>query len=173
MYHKYSVFLKQNNKFFNFSPGTSTQTECIKDDDESESDLTLSEGASTVSRISEVEKVENISQTKISDIFLSKNVRSKKSEKITQLIANMIAIDMLPISYVEGEGFKSLCKHLAPFYKIPSRGTIMNRLNSLYEIEKTRLLEKLSGLQFCSLTTDCWTSRNNVVHHGYLSYNFK
>lgn len=94
----------------------------------------------------------------------------------------MIAIDMLPISFVEGEGFKSLCKYLVPYYKVPSRGTIMNRLNLLYNLEKTKLLEKLANLNYCALTTDCWTSRNNesyitVTCHGIsndwsaLSYN--
>ena len=42
-----------------------------------------------------------------------------KSERITQAIADMIVSDYVPLSIVEGEGFKNLMSIVAPDYTVP------------------------------------------------------
>ena len=51
-----------------------------------------------------------------------------KAIAISRLITEMIALDNLPISFVENVGFVRLLRHLAPRYTIPSRKHVSNRL---------------------------------------------
>ena len=41
------------------------------------------------------------------------------SETITQKIVDAVVQDLLPLSFVQGSGFKSLIGYLAPNYSIP------------------------------------------------------
>uniref|UniRef100_H3AQ33 BED-type domain-containing protein n=1 Tax=Latimeria chalumnae TaxID=7897 RepID=H3AQ33_LATCH len=50
----------------------------------------------------------------------------------TVLIAKMIAKDMLPTSFVEGDSFKELMEYIEPVYTVPARKTIMARLKKLH-----------------------------------------
>ncbi|XP_073729765.1 E3 SUMO-protein ligase ZBED1-like [Misgurnus anguillicaudatus] len=70
----------------------------------------------------------------------------------------MIAKDMLPISVVEGDGFRELINFIQPDYSIPSRGTVTNRLKDQYEQKKEELKMALSSVEKIALTTDCWTA---------------
>ncbi len=47
------------------------------------------------------------SQTSIRDFTIRQKCDTGRAEKMTQLIAEMTAEDLLPISFVEGEGFKT------------------------------------------------------------------
>lgn len=69
-------------------------------------------------------------------MFRTPEANKKHQEKITRLVSNMIAEDMLPFAFVEGKGFKKLINYLAPSYHIPSRNTFVNRINLLYDIRK-------------------------------------
>ena len=51
-----------------------------------------------------------------------------RSELITLLITSMITNDMLPLSFVEGEGFRALMEFVEPEYKVPARKTIVARV---------------------------------------------
>ncbi|KAK1172920.1 calcyclin-binding protein isoform X1 [Acipenser oxyrinchus oxyrinchus] len=50
------------------------------------------------------------------------------AEQITQLLTKMITQDMLPLSFVEGQGFCELMGFVEPEYKVPSRRTITTRV---------------------------------------------
>ena len=69
----------------------------------------------------------------------------------------MCAIDLKPISIVEGPGFKFFAHSLNPLYKMPCRKTVGKYLEKIYEEEKADLIETLSGHPV-ALTSDLWTS---------------
>ena len=71
----------------------------------------------------------------------------------------MIAVDSLPLSFVEGRGLKRLMAFLELGYAIPSRKSIGRRLCKIYDTQKDDLREALAEVQHVALTTDCWTSR--------------
>jgi hypothetical protein len=75
----------------------------------------------------------------------------------------MIIVDELPFRFVEGEGFQDFMKTVEPRLSIPSRFTIMRDCFKLfmYEKEKLRGMFLTSGVRV-SLTTDCWTSIQNL-----------
>lgn len=83
----------------------------------------------------------------------------------------MIAQDMLPASFVEGKGFKSFIAKVLPHYKVPARNTIKSQISVLYDFEKKKVQSQIQNIEYVSLTTDCWTSRNTdsyitVTLHG-------
>lgn len=80
-------------------------------------------------------------------------------ERITKKIVNMIAMDLLPISFVEGKGFLELLAFLEPNYSVISRRTVLRRLQLLYSEVKQKVKDKLQQADSVALTTDLWTSR--------------
>jgi hypothetical protein len=82
-------------------------------------------------------------------------------------MAIWVAIDTLPISVVEGEGFITMCSvMLGPNFKVPSRYKIMNILTQLKVQGKDWMVDTLLKIDFVNLTTDGWTSR---AQHSYMT----
>ncbi|XP_052278728.1 E3 SUMO-protein ligase ZBED1-like [Dreissena polymorpha] len=94
--------------------------------------------------------------------FLStpKKVSVSESERIACAIADMIVKDYVPLSIVEGEGFRNLMQIVAPDYKVPCRNTVRSRIVLKYESEKEVLSSELASVQSASITTDTWTSNS-------------
>src|SRR4029434_10778193 len=55
-----------------------------------------------------------------------------RQEACTQTFILFICKDIRPISVVDGIGFREFCEALEPRYRIPSRGTVTNRIVELY-----------------------------------------
>lgn len=86
---------------------------------------------------------------------------------IDKALTNMIVTDLQPVSMVEDAGFKNFLKVLDSKYTAPSRRTIMREhLPHLYETKKKGLMDKLSNVKWCSITTDLWTARTTM---GYIT----
>ena len=80
--------------------------------------------------------------------FLMKTSSKDRTVRITELIAEMVATDMLPINIVEKKSFsKFMAYFLEPSYKIPCRKTISTYIDTLYENEKRTLCNELENIQ--------------------------
>lgn len=98
--------------------------------------------------------------------------------KLDKILAYAVAIDMMPYSVVDREGFKLYTQALCPSYKLPSRKTLTDkRIPDLYKETKKVVENILSNLTFFALTTDCWTSISNkpfiALTCHYLNADFK
>ena len=82
----------------------------------------------------------------------------RRAEQTMALISKMIAKDMLPISFVEGEGFRSLIEFVEPEFTVPLRKTITAKLEKLYDDNANELRTRLASVAKLSLTTDSWTA---------------
>ncbi|KAF4531539.1 hypothetical protein B566_EDAN018877 [Ephemera danica] len=82
----------------------------------------------------------------------------QQQENLTNLLANMVAIDLLPLSIVNGEGFKKFVMALEPRYKIPVPGTLKSRLVAQCKDICDTIGNRLDDADAVSLTTDAWTS---------------
>ena len=104
-------------------------------------------------------KKDSEDQTRI-DSFVSKSQCSaSRAKEITDKIAIMIALDIRPISIIEGPGFTSLMQFLEPGYTIPSRKYLSKILKQKHEDGIEKLRYKLSNeVDTIALTTDIWTS---------------
>jgi hypothetical protein len=70
----------------------------------------------------------------------------------------MVAQDLLPLSFVDGTGFKQLMQFVEPEYHVPSRMTITRQLEARYDECAKKIKDKLSNVAHVSITTDGWTS---------------
>ncbi|XP_033965552.1 E3 SUMO-protein ligase ZBED1-like [Pseudochaenichthys georgianus] len=70
----------------------------------------------------------------------------------------MITKDMLPLSFVEGEGFRELMNFVEPEYRVPTRKTIVSRVELKYEEGVKKLKMDISQSEKVAITTDSWTA---------------
>lgn len=69
----------------------------------------------------------------------------------------MMVCDLQPASIVDDRGFREF---IDPKYTPPSRRTIMqDHLPKMYLSKRAELEEQLKSIEYCSITTDLWTSR--------------
>ena len=84
--------------------------------------------------------------------FTVRSCDSRRAERISGLLAKMIAGDMLPMSVVEGTGLRNLISFLEPTYTVPCRQTMTVRLEKMYR-EAASLREILSSADKVAITT--------------------
>jgi hypothetical protein len=73
----------------------------------------------------------------------------------------MVIVDEMPFKTVEGVGFKRYSKVLQPKFELPSRITVARDCWQRYIEEKPKLKKVLAKQRIC-LTTDTWTSNQNL-----------
>ncbi|GBP18731.1 Zinc finger BED domain-containing protein 6 [Eumeta japonica] len=104
-------------------------------------------------------------------ILTNSILQNPKSEAITKSLVKMIAVDMLPLSFVEGPGLLQFLHTVCPDYTVPSRTVIRDRLQGLYDAVRNKLLLTLNKFPHVAITTDGWSSRSNcsfvtITVHG-------
>uniref|UniRef100_H3AH25 HAT C-terminal dimerisation domain-containing protein n=1 Tax=Latimeria chalumnae TaxID=7897 RepID=H3AH25_LATCH len=90
----------------------------------------------------------------------SRRCDQSHAERTTVLIAKMIVKDMLPISFVEGDGFKELMEYIELEYTVLARKTIVARLETLHTECAAAVSDKLAIAEKVAITTDSWTALN-------------
>lgn len=84
---------------------------------------------------------------------------SEKAKKITEKIAQMIAMSNQPFSLVEDAGFLLLIEHLEPRYDMPSLHYFIEKaLPALQKKIHDKLLVQLSEEHDVTFNTDIWSS---------------
>jgi hypothetical protein len=73
----------------------------------------------------------------------------------------MIIIDEMAFRVVEGEGFIKYSNTLQPKFEVPSRTTVARDAMQIFLEEKEKM-KKILKKQRISLTTDTWTSNQNL-----------
>ena len=99
----------------------------------------------------------------------SSSVRASCSEsrakRITELIVEMIAIDMRPLRLVECHGFCQFMAFVEPGYRVSSATHISSLVTRLHIQMELKLKEKIAlEAQSLSLTSDIWTSQANDAY---------
>ena len=82
-----------------------------------------------------------------------------RAVKITDALAEYIALDDQPLSVVDNLGFRRLLCILEPRYEIPSRTHITDTvLPKLHDFVKKHIHNLLQDVKTLSFTTDIWSS---------------
>lgn len=76
----------------------------------------------------------------------------------TALIRKMIERDLLPVSTVDGRGFRALLAHLAPNYKVPFSEDMSQLVEGRMHEMTEALAIQLSNVEKVALTADVWSS---------------
>ncbi|XP_031108667.1 uncharacterized protein LOC116013155 [Ipomoea triloba] len=99
----------------------------------------------------------------------SESVSSVQSWKYDQarmreVISHMIMVHELPFSFVEYELFNIVMQPASPYYERIGRTTTTKDCWSTYELEKKRVQGLLNSVDKISITTDIWTSNQNIQY---------
>ena len=96
--------------------------------------------------------------------FVRTPTKKINNEVVTKAIADMVVSDYLPLSIVEGDGFRRLMGIVAPDYEVPCRNTIRSRIMHRYETERETLSTDLDAVSSVAITTDTWTSNSTECY---------
>ncbi|XP_077352899.1 E3 SUMO-protein ligase ZBED1-like isoform X2 [Festucalex cinctus] len=88
---------------------------------------------------------------------LAKRPRLFTQQEITSLLLDVVVRDFLPLSAVQGDGFRQLLAYLAPGFAVPSAETLWRAIERRRDGLRDDLAEEMKG-RHVSLTTDVWTS---------------
>ncbi|XP_048753925.2 E3 SUMO-protein ligase ZBED1-like [Ostrea edulis] len=99
------------------------------------------------------------------DTFVNSNTQKGKlnvdrQHKIDDSLNKLIVGKVIPISIVENVYFRDFVALLEPRYKIPSRFTVISRLEKKKEEIEAKLNNDLESVKDISITHDGWTSLN-------------
>lgn len=78
--------------------------------------------------------------------------------EVTELISRMIEKDLLPISVVNGDGFRELLAYTVHNYKMPSVSDVTRLIESHFHEKVEELLLHLGRVEKVALTADFWTA---------------
>ena len=84
------------------------------------------------------------------------------NNRIREVTSHMIMVHELPFNFVEYELFNVLMKESNPGFNKISRASIRQDCVSSYDIGKKRIRKMLSVVNRVSITTDMWTSVQNI-----------
>ncbi|KAH0749059.1 hypothetical protein KY290_028291 [Solanum tuberosum] len=84
-------------------------------------------------------------------------------EDIRRAIAEFVIIDEQPFKVVEGEGFKKLMAKALPNFELPSWVTVARHCLKIYQEEKEKLKKLVKNQHIC-ITSDTWTSLQNLTY---------
>jgi len=82
----------------------------------------------------------------------------ERNEIINKSLAELIAVNQLPISFCSSEGFRNFMAVIEPNYKPCKEEAIKSRLIALTSNVKELIKMELCDSQSISCTSDCWTS---------------
>jgi hypothetical protein len=97
-------------------------------------------------------------QQKLDRYAYSTRCSKERASEITKRIARMVALDLRPISIVEGRGFGELLEYIEPGYSVPSHTHISTTCRHMYRSLMEKVKEEISICESVALTTDTWTS---------------
>ena len=93
---------------------------------------------------------------------------SRQHERAVKAVTHFLVKDMIPISVVEGDGFRNMISQVNPRFDLPHKDYFSRvAIPALYEETCRQLEEKLSQCSFYSAKTDLWTS---CTSEPYLVY---
>lgn len=85
-------------------------------------------------------------------------IEDQRAKSVHYVIGEMIALDNLPYSIVNNQGFKRLMTRLAPQYTLPGRKYFTEKIiPDIYKRLVISIKNKLEGVNHISLTSDLWT----------------
>lgn len=141
-------------------------------------ELTKNKKATTTTKNADQTSPPDAKQPKLSE-YMVKQQRlksdSQKAKALTHHIAQVMFLDLRPLSIVEDAGFRGLMQEAEKRYVIPTRSTFRNNiLPELYqrcaEAVKRKIKaykERFGAKALYSITTDGWTSSSNLSIVSY------
>ncbi|XP_039036578.1 zinc finger BED domain-containing protein RICESLEEPER 2-like [Hibiscus syriacus] len=93
--------------------------------------------------------------------------------KMREVISHMTMVHELPFNFVEYGLFNVVMKEANPGFNKISRASVKQDCISSYEIEKKRVQKLLDSVKRVSITTDMWTSNQNIHYMCLKEWNIE
>ena len=117
------------------------------------------------SQHSSVYKSDKAKQTSLLEFSKRSRCSEARTKEITDLIVNMVILDMRPLRVLKATGFLQLMSFVEPSYKVPSAMHISKLIHQKHEVAQRKLKDLLErNMSSISLTTDIWTSGANEAY---------
>ncbi|XP_044369507.1 zinc finger BED domain-containing protein RICESLEEPER 1-like [Triticum aestivum] len=91
-------------------------------------------------------------------------------EETRKIIAKMVIAHDYPFRMVEHKWFNILMRHMNPAYKFIGRKTIRKECIKVYESEKELLKKSFRDVEHICLTSDLWTSNQNLSYMALVAH---
>ena len=92
----------------------------------------------------------------------SKN--SAKWKSASAALTKFVIKDGRPANMIECDVFKEFVQEICPEYEVPSKVTITNKMEQMYEAEKEKLKTELKEQEFVAVTSDGGSSSNSASY---------
>jgi len=92
------------------------------------------------------------------------------TNQITRQIVDCIVEDLLPMSFVEGSGFRKLMTTVAPNYPLANADYYAELVKNRYLDLVARIQEKLVKAQWINVTTEMWTLASQRTYFGLTAH---
>lgn len=92
-------------------------------------------------------------------------LKQEEAEQLRRALAWMCAVDIRPISIVDGIGFRNYSRLMNRDFVLPTRRTLTSYVHKIYQEGHAELLKEVAGCPV-GCTTDLWTSHAN---EGYIT----
>jgi hypothetical protein len=89
-----------------------------------------------------------------------------KKKALLEKLYNWMIANLQNCSVVENPEFIDLMKEANPAITLPVRQTARQHISCKFDVTRAIIVDRLQDVDYCSLTTDCWTS---VGSHQFLS----
>ncbi|GBP50152.1 Zinc finger BED domain-containing protein 6 [Eumeta japonica] len=166
---KYHLSVKHPEKY---QPTTS-----INDESNSDSESEAESGPSTQKRVNKrarltIPRKEYYSRNDLVEeqILTNSILQNPKSEAITMSLVKMIAVDMLPLSFVEGPGLLQFLHTVCPDYTVPSRTVIRDRLQGLYDAKVSAIVGHFKHSNKATTALENAQKKINLPIHRLISH---
>ena len=110
---------------------------------------------------------------------LKYSTNDPKQRQITDALISFIAGDLIPLSVVESDNFRTLLEASNPKYQMPSRKHLSSKLIHEKSSElKSNLMHQMKIAENVCLTLDLWTNRQmrgflGITGHYILNWTLK
>lgn len=95
----------------------------------------------------------------------------RKKVVLDEKIVEMLALDLLPVSFVDNKGFKTMMSVSHPGYAIPCKRSVSKELlPNMYKRIADNIMNELEGISNVALSTEMWSNQRqenflNVTAH--------
>ena len=96
---------------------------------------------------------------------------SVRATQLTDAVADFIALDLRPVSVVDGHGFLKLMQVAESQFVVPCRKKMMEIIDCKYTELKCKVHGSVYGEEHVNLTTDIWTSQAGTFHLQLIIFN--
>ena len=115
------------------------------------------------------DEVKHFKQPTINQVYTGEVIPGVRKKELDDAVLDFLIIDEQAIRIVEGDGFRNLMKKAVPYYKVPSRYTVMQEMSKRLIKRQEDVKELLGSAMYVIVVLDGWSSRKMESYMGLVA----